>query len=54
MNSVDSLVQWMNRTKIDQWGSEYASHIVGSLSGHFKPRIEKHDIPILFIEPLFR
>ena len=52
---VDSAVQWRNMTKIDQWGSEYASHISGSLSGHFEPRIESHDKPLtVFAEPLFR
>ena len=42
-------------TKINQWASEFASHISGSLSGRFEPRIESHDKQLtVFAEPLFR
>ena len=41
-------------TKIVQWGSEDARHVYGGLSGHFQPRIDEHDIALVFIELLFR
>ena len=54
INSVGSLVQWKNLTRIVQWGSEDARRICGSLSGHFKPRMDKHGTVLVFVETLFR
>ena len=54
IDSVDDLVQWRSMTKLVEWGSEDSRSIYGSLSGHFQPRIKKHDPLVVFMEPIFR